>query len=44
MSELQGHQDVNERIHSKLGIIAHPEIRYAGDWLELRASQSRWHS
>ena len=25
MSELQGHQDVNGRIQSELGTIAHPE-------------------
>ena len=40
MSELQGHQEVNERI-PELGTIAHPKIGYAGDWLELRASRSR---
>ena len=25
MSEIQGHQDVNERIQCELGTIAHPE-------------------
>ena len=43
MSELQGHQDVNERIQSELRIVAYPEIYYAGDWLELRTSRSRWY-
>ena len=37
------HQDVKERIQHELGIIAHPELWYAGDWLELRTSRSRWH-
>ena len=40
MSELQGHQEVNERIR-ELETIAHREILYAGDWLELQASRSR---
>ena len=37
------HQDVKERIQHELGTVAHPKFWYAGDWLELRTSQSRWH-
>ena len=44
MSEIQRHQDVNERIQHELELIAHPELCYAGDWLELRASRSRWYT
>ena len=44
MSEIRRHQDVKERIQHELGIIAHPELRCAEDWLELRASRSRWHT
>ena len=35
------HQDVKERIQSELGIIAHPEICYAEEWLELQTSRGR---
>ena len=35
---------MKERIQHELGIIAHPELWYAEDWLELRASRSRWHT
>ena len=36
------HQDVKERNQHELGTIAHSEFWYAGDWLELRVSRSRW--
>ena len=42
MYEIQRHQDVNERIQHELELIAHPELLCARDWLELRASRSRW--
>ena len=32
-----------ERIQHELGTVAHPEFWYAGDWLELRTSRSRWY-
>ena len=32
------HQDVKEKIQSKLEALAHPEIRCNEDWLELRLS------
>ena len=32
------HQDMEKKIQSKLEQLAHPEIRYNEDWLELRLS------